>query len=60
MADNCMIADAYATSFMVMGFEKSKEFLKKHPELDAFLIYGKADGKFKTFATKGFQVKALE
>ena len=27
IAENCMTADAYATAFMVMGLEKSKQFL---------------------------------
>jgi thiamine biosynthesis lipoprotein len=30
--DNCGLADAYATSFMVLGFEKSKALLTAHPE----------------------------
>ncbi|MDO9138502.1 MAG: FAD:protein FMN transferase, partial [Lutibacter sp.] len=36
---DCADVDAYATAFMEMGFEKSKAFLKNHPELKAFLIY---------------------
>ncbi len=48
-------ADAYATSLMVMGLEKSIDFLKKHPELDAYLIYSEKDGKFKTYQTKGME-----
>ena len=32
-------ADAYATSFMVMGFERARQLLDKHPELMAYLIY---------------------
>lgn len=39
LADNCATADAYATSFMVMGLEKAKEVLDRHPELMAYLIY---------------------
>ncbi|MFO7999669.1 MAG: FAD:protein FMN transferase, partial [Marinilabilia sp.] len=34
IAPNCMLADAYATAFMVMGLEKSFELIKKHPELE--------------------------
>lgn len=39
LADKCAIADAYATSFMVMGLDKTRELLDKHPELMAYLIY---------------------
>ncbi|MDR2970546.1 MAG: FAD:protein FMN transferase [Bacteroidales bacterium] len=34
---NCAIADAYATALMVMGVEKAKIFIAKHPEIKAFL-----------------------
>ncbi|MDR2652787.1 MAG: FAD:protein FMN transferase [Prevotellaceae bacterium] len=39
IADDCMSADAVATSLMVMGIEKAKIFLIKHPEYQAYLIY---------------------
>ena len=38
IAESCAVADAYATAFMVLGSEKVKEILKKHPELQAYLI----------------------
>jgi thiamine biosynthesis lipoprotein len=44
-------ADAWATAFMVMGHEKAIEILKKHPEIDAFLIYSTPEG-LATFATE--------
>ncbi|MDO4159782.1 MAG: FAD:protein FMN transferase [Prevotellaceae bacterium] len=43
LARNCAMADAYATAFMVMGLEKAKAVLEKHPELMAYFIY--SDGK---------------
>lgn len=46
IADRCVTADAYATAFMVMGREKSKEFLKNHPELQCIFIYDD-QGKYK-------------
>ncbi|BDC98193.1 FAD:protein FMN transferase [Persicobacter psychrovividus] len=52
LAPNCMIADAYATAFMVMGVEKAKTVLQQHPELDAYLIYSDENGKLKVYATK--------
>jgi len=32
VAEDCMMADAYATAFMVMGLEKSMAFAKAHPD----------------------------
>jgi thiamine biosynthesis lipoprotein len=52
-AENCMIADAYATAFMVVGLEKAKEILKQDEALDAYLIYTGDDGEIKTFVTEG-------
>lgn len=54
VADECMLADAYATAFMVMGVQKTKEYLKKHPELDAYLIYTNRKGAWETWATPAF------
>jgi len=31
-------ADAYATAFFVMGAEKTSEFLKSHPEMNAIMV----------------------
>jgi thiamine biosynthesis lipoprotein len=44
LADNCATADAYATSFMVMGLDGAKKILAKHPELMAYLIYSDSKG----------------
>ncbi|MDR2026749.1 MAG: FAD:protein FMN transferase [Prevotellaceae bacterium] len=43
-APDCMTADALATAFMVMGVEKTAEFLKYHPEIEVFLLYADGDG----------------
>lgn len=45
LADNCATADAYATSFMVMGMERAKNILVRHPELAAYFIYSDKDGR---------------
>lgn len=51
-ADNCMIADAYATAFMVLGVQKSIEVLNRNPDIDAFLVYSGDDGEVKTYITE--------
>ncbi len=50
-APDCATADAFATSFMVMGLEKAKQVLEKHPELEVFLIYTDKDGQYQTYNT---------
>ena len=44
VAANCATADAYATAFMVMGLDKAKAVLSRHPELMAYFILAGADG----------------
>ena len=55
VADDCITADAYATTFMVFGLEKSKIFLAKNPELEAYFISDDQQGGFAIFYTKGFE-----
>jgi FAD:protein FMN transferase len=56
IADDCMTADAYATSFMVMGLEKSKQFLLEHKDLnlEVFFIYDE-NGVLKKYSSKNFE-----
>ena len=46
---DCANVDAYATAFMAMGLEKTKVFLKNHPELKVILIYAEDNGKLLEF-----------
>ncbi len=55
IATTAAYADAYATTFMVMGLEKSKEFVKLHPELEVYLIYSDSTGEYQYFATEGVE-----
>jgi thiamine biosynthesis lipoprotein len=59
LADDCMTADAYATAFMVMGLEKSIDFLTTNTSLDAYLVYSDESGTFQVFQTDYFD-KNLE
>ena len=45
LADNCAKADAYATSFMVMGLDSARLLLSQHPDMKAYLIYTDQDNK---------------
>jgi thiamine biosynthesis lipoprotein len=60
LANDCATADAYATAFMVMGIEKAKIILDKHPELMAYFIYADKDGKNAVWYSKSMKGKILE
>ena len=45
IGQQCAVADAYATAFMVMGLDGAKKVLERHPELMAYFIYSDNDGK---------------
>ena len=48
IAPDCLTADAYATAFMVLGLETSKQVLLRHPELEVYFIYSE-NGETKEF-----------
>nr|MBP7471855.1 FAD:protein FMN transferase [Prevotella sp.] len=49
LAKNCATADAFATSFMVLGLDGSKKILEKHPELMAYFIYSDNKGNMQVW-----------
>jgi thiamine biosynthesis lipoprotein len=49
LAKDCATADAYATSFMVMGLEKARKLLEKHSELMVYFIYSDEKGNNKVW-----------
>ncbi|KXB08821.1 hypothetical protein AKJ55_00390 [candidate division MSBL1 archaeon SCGC-AAA382M17] len=51
-AKKCVLADALATAFMVMGRKKSKRFLEKHSSLGAYFIYSDDQGNFQVECTE--------
>lgn len=52
--DSCMVADAYATAFMVIGLEAAKELVDKTPGLEACFMYER-DGSMETWMSEGFE-----
>jgi tryptophanyl-tRNA synthetase len=54
IAENCMMADGYATAFKAMGIEKMTTFLQKHPELKVFLIFENDKQELETLSLNGF------
>ncbi len=56
LADDAMTADAYATSFMVMGLERSKQFLEENKDLnlEVFFIYDE-NNIWKTYTSESLK-----
>ena len=55
IAKDCATADGIATACMVMGKEKSIEFLGFHSEFDAFLVYSDDSGNYQTWTTENLK-----
>lgn len=53
VASECYEADAFATSFMVMGLEKAKKVLAANRQLEAYLVYIR-NGKQQVWMSEGF------
>lgn len=52
IAGECAVADGLATAFMVMGKDKTIEFLGIHPEYEVFLVYSDEKGNFLTWTSE--------
>ena len=59
-AKSCAVADAYATSFMVMGIEKAQQLLDRHPELMAYLIYSDKNGNNAVWYSPSLENKIVK
>ena len=55
MASSCMEADALATAFMVLGFEKSLGLSRSIPEMEVYFIYNDSLGNYKVYYSDGFE-----
>jgi thiamine biosynthesis lipoprotein len=60
LTKDCMSADAYATAFMVMGFEKAKRIIESNPDLEAFLIISEDADNLITWASEGAKIWIAE
>ena len=60
LANNCATADAYATSFMVLGLEKAQKVLEHHPELMAYFIYTDENDEYAVWYSPALKDKIVE
>lgn len=54
IAGDCTTADAFATACMVLGVQKGKELIAKHPEIEVYFIYNE-NGEYREFYTEGLK-----
>ena len=59
LADQCAKADAYATSFMVMGVDGAKQLLERHKELMAYLIFTDRKGNLTVWYSPSLKDKIV-
>ena len=59
VAENALLADAYATYCMVVGLEESQAFLSSRPDLEGCLIYDEG-GVFHSWCSVGFVLEGLQ
>ena len=60
LAENCMLADGYATAFMALGLERTKKVLEKLENVEVYIMYSTEDGKTEVFSTSGFEKNLVE
>lgn len=60
VCDDCVTADAYATAFLVMGLEKSKELLKKLNGMEVYFVYSNPEGKYEIYYSDGMKKMIVE
>ena len=58
---DCMTADAFATSFMVVGLDSAMSIASKHPEMSTYFIYADSvDNQLHTIGTGRFNEMVVE
>lgn len=57
IAADGITADAYATACMVMGLDRSKQFLEKRKDLLGYLIYSDSAGNFRIWHSARFPLE---
>lgn len=56
IATDAMMADAYATWFMVIGLEEAIEIIEREAAVDAYLVYAEGE-EYKVYKSEGIRVR---
>lgn len=60
ICDDCATADGIATACMVMGVEKSIEFIKQQKNLGAYFVYSDDNGNYVTWMSENVRKSLTE
>lgn len=60
LAPKCIMADGYATAFMLMPLEDVQIFAAKHPDLYIMILYADDKNQLQQFTTPNFQKLQLK
>ncbi|GGW83255.1 FAD:protein FMN transferase [Salegentibacter mishustinae] len=60
LAENCTLADGYATAFMALGYERSLEMLEELENVDVYFIYVDEAESIRIFTSNGFEEALVE
>lgn len=60
IAPTSAVADGYATACMVIGLEKSKQLLERHPELEGYLVFSRPDGSMGVYTTPNIRKRIIK
>ncbi|MDX1428074.1 MAG: FAD:protein FMN transferase [Salegentibacter mishustinae] len=60
LAENCTLADGYATAFMALGYERSLEMLEELENVDVYFIYVGDKESIRVFTSNGFEKALVE
>lgn len=60
LAENCTLADGYATAFMALGYDRSLEMLEKISGVDGYFIYLDRNSEMQIYSSPGFEAALLE
>lgn len=55
VAPDCITADALATTFMVLGVDKSKQLLAQLPNIEVYFVYSGSNGEYLIYASDGLK-----
>ena len=54
IAEDCISADAWATTFMAMGVKKSKQLIEELDDIEALFIFGTHNSELEIWQSSGF------
>ena len=56
LASDCATADAYATSFMVLGLDSARIVMARHPDMEAYFIYTDSAGQYAVWHSESLPI----